>query len=393
MSQATYAAPPVVNLVQVRALIAGAAGLLACLAGAFFRPAQFFHSWLTGFVFVTGITLGCLALVMLQHLTGGAWGLVIRRLLESATRTLPLVALMFLPLLLGLHRLYAWARPEEVAGNAALAHKRLYLNVPFFVARALFYFAAWAALTFFLNKWSRQQDETADPRLERRFQLLSGGGLVLYGLTITFASIDWVMSLQPEWYSTIFGLLLMGGQALSAMAFVISVLVLLAQYEPLAHAIRPGHLHDLGKLLLAFVMLWAYLSFSQFLIIWSGNLPEEATWYVRRLSGGWQWVGLALVIFHFALPFLMLLSSDLKRSGRRLVAVALAVIVMRFIDLFWLIAPTLDEHRFALHWMDVAALVGLGGVWLGMFMWQLGKRPLLPINDPHLGEALQNGHH
>ncbi|HWQ34670.1 MAG TPA: hypothetical protein VNQ79_17605 [Blastocatellia bacterium] len=393
MSQAAYTPPPVIDRIQSRALIAGGIGLIACVIGAFFKPAQFFNSWLISFMFVIGITLGCLALVMLQYLTGGAWGLVIRRVLESATRTLPLIVLLFIPLLFGLQKLYAWARPAEVAAHEALQHKRLYLNVPFFLVRGVIYFAAWLLLAYFLNKWSRQQDQANDARLERRFQLLSGGGLVLYVLTVTFAVIDWVMSLEPEWFSTIFGLLFVAGQGLSAMAFVIAALVVLSRYEPLAHVISRGHLHDLGKLMLTFVMLWAYLSFSQFLIIWSGNLPEETVWYVERLRGGWQWIGLLLVLFHFALPFLLLLSSDLKRSGRLMIPVALLVMAMRAVDLFWIIAPALNREHLAVHWMDIAALVGLSGLWLAFFAWQLRRRPLLPVNDPHFGEVLQHEHH
>ncbi|MGE0127408.1 MAG: hypothetical protein AB7U82_04800 [Blastocatellales bacterium] len=393
MSQAIYTPPPVLSTVQQRALLAGAIGIAACVIGAIFRPAQFLNSWLLSFMFWIGIALGCLALVMLQYLSGGAWGLVIRRVLESGTRTLPLMALLFLPILVGIRALYVWARPAEVAASELLQEKQFYLNVPFFIVRAVIYFAAWIALAWFLNKWSRRQDVTADRRLERRLQLLSAGGLVLYGLTITFAAVDWVMSLQPEWYSTIFGILVIGGQALSAMAFAVAVTVLLAQYEPMSRVIQPRHLHDLGTLLFAFVMLWAYFSFSQFLIIWSGNLPEEITWYIRRLNGGWQWIALLVVLFHFALPFALLLSRDLKRNARLIALVAAGVIVMRFIDLFWMIAPAGRAEHLAVHWLDLAALVGLGGVWLGVFAWQLRKRPLLPVNDPHLQEALSHAEH
>lgn len=389
------AAPPEIGRLQHRAFLAGGAGLLLTLLGALLYPAQFFHSWLISFMLVAGLTLGSLGLVMLQYLSGGAWGLVIRRVLESATRTLPLILLLFLPLLLGLPQLYAWARPEEITSQVVLQHKRPYLNVPFFLVRALVYFAVWLALAYFLNKWSREQDVApnlpAHRRLARRFQLLSSGGLVAYVLTMTFAAIDWVMSLEPAWFSTMFGLLLIGGQALSALAFVIAMLVLLARFEPLARVLTPNHLHDLGKLMLAFVMLWAYFSFSQFLIIWAGNLPEETPWYVRRLHGGWQYIGLALVLLHFALPFSLLLSRDLKRHGRRLALVALLVIVMRFVDLYWLIAPSLRTTRLGVHWLDIAALIGIGGLWLGAFAWQLQRRPLLPVRDPEFAAHWRAG--
>jgi hypothetical protein len=239
-----------------------------------------------------------------------------------------------------------------------------------------------------LNRWSAEQDRTREEGITRRMQNMSGPGLVLYGLTVTFASIDWVMSLEPEWFSTIFGMLFMAGQAISAMSFVIAVVVLLASIKPMSDYVAPRHLHDLGKLLLAFIMIWAYFSFSQFLIIYAGNLPEEITWYVHRLRGPWRYIGLGLVIFHFALPFLLLLSRDLKRNGRRLATLAVVVLVMRLVDLYWLVAPDFREGGFHLHWMDVALPLGVGGVWLWFFAWQLKSRPLLPVGDPALEEAV-----
>jgi hypothetical protein len=373
------------------ALVAGSAGLLVCALGAFLSPEHFFRTYLVAYIFWLGIALGCMVIVMVQHLTGGSWGIVLRRFLESASRTLPLFVLFFVPLLLGLRRLYLWSDVAAVADpalRAKLEHKSLYLNVPFFLGRTAFYFAVWLAMAYFLNRWSREQDQTGDPSLPARFRRLSAPGLVLYGLTITFASIDWVMSLEPEWFSTIFGALFGTGQVLTAFAFAVAGLILLADRPPVADLLSPTVLRDLGSLLLAFVMLWAYMSFSQFLLIWSGNLPEEISWYVRRLQGGWQWVGLSLILFQFALPFLLLLSSDIKRNGRRLAAVAGFVLAMRFVDLFWMIVPAADA---AIDWRDVllalAALVGVGGIWMAVFLWQLGRMPLLPLRDPYLAEA------
>jgi hypothetical protein len=224
-------------------------------------------------------------------------------------------------------------------------------------------------------------------------QRLSGLGLVLYALTILFMSVDWIMSLDPHWFSTMYGILFMGGQGLSALAFAIAVAVLLSRTEPMSRVIVPAHLHDLGKLMLAFVMLWAYFSFSQFLIIWSANLPEEIPWYLRRWGGGWQWVGLVLIFGHFVLPFVLLLSSDLKKNGRTLIGVALAVILMRIVDLFWNIGPLHHEESFGATWLDAVAPVALGGVWLSLFLWQLQTRPLLPMGEPYLAEALEHGRH
>ncbi|HSF24918.1 MAG TPA: hypothetical protein VLE20_11900, partial [Blastocatellia bacterium] len=354
-------APVEVERFRRSALIVGVAGLLMCTLPAVLVASlrdQFFRSYLLSFVFWIGITLGCFAILMVQHMSGGAWGLVIRRVLESATRTFPLFALLFVPIILGAHSLYIWARPDEVAASEALRHKSAYLNITFFVIRAGFYFVVWFTVSRALNKWSLEQDKTGERGLTSKMQNLCGPGLVLYGLTVTFASIDWVMSLQPEWFSTIFGILFMGGQGLSAMAFVIAVIVLLASRKPMSEVIQPGHLQDLGKLMLAFLMLWAYFAFSQFLIIWSGNLPEETPWYVRRLQSSWKYVGLALVLVHFALPFVLLLSRDLKRNARRLVIVAGLVIVMRFVDLIWMIVPEVRGGGFAVHWMDVVMSFG-----------------------------------
>src|SRR5947209_6435924 len=281
---------------QRQLLIAGAAGLAVSVVGLIVNVTQFLQSYLMAYMFVLGIALGSLALGMVHQLSGGAWGVVIRRPIGAATRTLPVLTLLFLPIAFGMHRLYGWTDSVLVARDEVLQHKHLYLNAPFFVLRAAIYFAVWNILTYFLNAWSLEQDETADPRLARRMQILSAGGLVAYGLTITFASFDWLMSLEPHWFSTIYGVLILGGQGLSAMAFLIVALVWLSRRKPLDAIIVPAHFHDLGNLMLAFVMLWAYFSFSQYLIIWSGNLPEEIAWYLHRLRGGWQAIGLALVV-------------------------------------------------------------------------------------------------
>ncbi len=396
MSARDFTIPPplgrALHRVQQRSLIVGGVALIACVIGALFSPGQFFRSYLFSYLFYLGMTLGCMALVMLQYLTGGSWGLVIRRITESATRTIPLLAFLFLPIRLGSPKLYSWSHDEVVKADPLLQHKHLYLNVPFFIVRVLIYFIGWWVFAHFLNKWSHEQDSGGrDPR-GRRLQLLSGPGLIFYALSVTFASVDWVMSLEPHWFSTIFGLLFVAGQGLSALSLCIAFLVILSdEGGPLEGVIGPSHLHDIGKLLLAFTMLWAYFSFSQFLIIWSGNLVDEIPWYMERLNGGWQWIGLLLVVFHFAFPFAMLLSQSLKRAGRKLVRIAALVIVMRFVDLFWIVAPGASKGGFQVHWMDFLAPIGIGGLWLGAFLFQLQKWPLLPVRDPHLEEAIARG--
>jgi len=352
----------------------------------FHSNTQFFHSYLLAVVTWLGIALGSLALLMLHHLTGGVWGLVIRRLLEAATRTLPLMALLFLPLAVGLADIYPWARPQE---HHEMSHRAHYLNTTFFLVRAGTYFAVWLVMVFLLNRWSIAADAAAGSTATQSAQIFSGPGLVLYGLTMTFAAIDWVMSLDPHWSSTIFGPVIVTGQMLPALALAIALATCLAKANsPLAEVATPAVWNDLGNLLLAFVMLWTYMAFSQFLLIWSTNLPEEISWYEAREKGGWQWIGVALGAFYFALPFLLLLSRAIKRDPVRLRGVAVAVVAMSVVHHFWLIAPAFSPGQFSLHWMDIAAMVAVGGFWLAYFLRQVQARPLLPARDPLVKEAL-----
>ena len=349
---------------QWRALITGAVALALCAVGALWSPQQFFQSYLVGYVFWTGVALGCLSIAILHDLVGGGWGDGIRRLLESGARTLPLMLLLVVPIALGMRSLYIRAQPAKVAADHLLQHKAPFLNVPFFLGRTVLYFAVWLALSYFLGRSPSKR--------------LGGPGLVLYCLTASFAAFDWVMSLEPEWFSTIFGVTFIFGQALSAMAFVIAVLFLLTRRFALENLLRPQQFHDLGNLMLAFVMLWAYVSFSQFLIIWSGNLPEEVTWYLARLNGGWGWIALILVVVHFVAPFLVLLSRENKRRIERLAKLAGVIVIARLLDLFWVIIPAFHPKEFSIHWMDLIAPLGIGGIWLSVFVSHLRKRPLIP---------------
>jgi hypothetical protein len=369
---------------QRTAFAVGAVGAVACVAGALVNRDQFFHSYLVGFLLWTGIAAGSTAVLMIYHLTGGGWGLIVRRLLEAATRMLPFMALLSVPLLLGIPNLYEWSHADAVARDHLLQHKSVYLNVPFFIARTVLYFAIWLTFAYFLNKWSSEQDRTGDPAVARKLEALSAPGLVIYGLAATFASVDWVMSLEPDWFSSAFGMLFMVGQVLSAFSFVIGALLFLADREPLAAVARPSKMNDLGNLLLAFVMLWAYISFSQFLIIWAGNLPEEIIWYRHRLAGGWTWVAMFLVVFHFAVPFLLLLSRHVKRSPRLIGRLALTMLVIRFVDILWMVEPSSGVKSIPIHWIDLAAPAAIGGFWVGLFVRQLRARPLVPVNDPQL---------
>ena len=378
-----------------RAAMVGIGGAALCFAGLVQSPFQFYRSYLWSYLFVVGLSVGSLAWLMLQYLTGGAWGVVIRRPCEAAARTLPLVALMFAPILIGIPNLYNWSHPNLVAADEVLRAKHTYLNTPFFLARAAAYLGGWVLLGWLFNRWSAEEDREggapSGPRAHRKMGALAGPGLIFWGFSVTFMAIDWVLSLDPKWFSTMFGLLFMAGQGLSSMAFLIVLMVWLARRRPLSEVLTPRHLHDLGKFMLALVMVWAYFSFSQFLIIWAGNLPSEIPWYLDRLRGGWQFVGLALVLGHFALPFALLLSRDLKRNFKLLGGIALFVLVMRLVDLYWLVAPAYRKGGFSPSWQDIAAPAGITGLWLAYFLTQLAKRPLLPLNHPDLEEALAHG--
>ena len=385
---------PALSRLQTTAVIVGGIGLALGVVGFFTNRDAFFQSWLIGFIFCLGLTLGSLGLLMLQHLSGGQWGFVGRRIFEAASGTIPLVILFFIPILFAMPELFKWARPELVANDAILKAKEPYLNVQFFIIRAAIYFAFWMFCVWMLNGWSAAQDRAElaiDPAGVVRFRTLSAPGILFLVLTITFATTDWVMSLDPHWFSTIFGLMFTAGFGLSALALTTVVLSTVGATGALAGHLAPRHFHDFGKLLLAFTMLWAYLNFSQFLIIWSGNLPEEIPWYIERMHGAWGFVAVALIVGHFFLPFLLLLSRDLKKS-KWLPRVAIFILVMRLVDTIFLIAPSWEHHGFPLHWLNLALPAGLAGVWLFLFARNLQSRALMPLNDPYLKEAFHEAH-
>jgi hypothetical protein len=404
----TYA-PPVADIdgTRSRALIAGVVGLVLCAIGFVLDPAHLFRSWLIAHQLFLGIALGSLALVMVQHLSGGAWG-IFRRIFEASSGTLLLLAVLFLPVLLGMGSLYTWTHADHVQADQILQAKAPYLNTPFWIGRLIIYFAAWIGLAWFLRQLSARQD-AGDVGVNVTIQRVSGAGLVIYALTVTAAGVDWIMSINPHWYSTLFGFLMMGGQGLAALAFTIIAATFLFRREPMAGLLKPYHFHDLGKLMFAFVMLWAYFNFSQYLLTYAANLVEEIPYMTVRTSNGWEFLALFLMIFHFAVPWLLLLSRDRKRNPHRLVLVAAWIIFVRYADIFMLISPEFDaatgsnlhllegEHvsHFFAHWLDLAAPLAIGGLWLWMFLTQLRERPLLAAGDPYLHESLTSGggHH
>jgi hypothetical protein len=372
----------------------GIAGLVALAAGYAVSPKAFFQSYLMGYMYWVYLSLGCMVLVMLQYMTGGRWGVATRRIGEAGIRTLPLMAVLFLPVAFaGIGALYEWSHPEAVSASHVLAHKAPYLNAGAFRLRALAYFILWISFGYALLRLAARQERAPKPETYPGFRVFSAAGGILYFLTMTFAAVDWGMSLDPHWFSPMYGVIHIIGQALAAMALFIAVAALLSRSAPFRSLYGAEILHDLGKLLLAFTLLWAYVCFSQYLIVYSGNLKEEIPYYIRRLHGGWQVLAVALMLFHFALPFAVLLSRGSKRNARVMLVVAVWMLVLRYADLFWQLAPSMRGDTLSVKWTDFAALAGIGGVWLGVFLRALGSRAVVPVNDPHFKEALADGGH
>ena len=376
------------NVLRRRALIVGAVALIVCVVGAFFSPTQFFRAYLAAYVWCLGLDLGGLVILMIYSLTGGAWGFLVRRILEASTRTIPLLAILFIPIACGLSYLYLWALPDVVAVDKGLQHKQIYLNVPFVLGRAVLYFVVWSLLALLLYRWSRAQDQTGDPRLRDRMRRLSGPGLVAYGILFTFAAVDWVMSLQPAFHSSIFGPFLASSQLLVAHSFTILLLVWLASRPPLADYVSPNAVRDLGNLLLTFLILWAYMVFFQFMLVWIANERGETTWFLPRVRDGWEWVAWALFLFAFIVPFFALLMREVKESPAALAKVAGLVLFMQLVFVFYVVLPNFPGTTIAEHWMDFLTPLAVGGLWLAYFLHELGRLPLLPMHDPSRESAL-----
>jgi hypothetical protein len=398
MTNALEKFEPRVDRVQRGMLLLGAFALSLCAFLGLTSPEsaqRAFQSYLFSYIYWFSIPLGCMALLMMHHLTGGWWGYPIRRLLEAGTRTCLVMTVLFIPVLLGINKVYPWTQwATDKPTDPNLHFKVLYLTRNFFVLRSVVYFAIWLTIVYFLNKWSAEQDATGNKRLASTLEAFSAPGLILWGIAVTYSAIDWVMSIEPLWFSTIFGFLFMIVAALVAMAFVIFVLRLLSDNEPLKNVVTASQFNDLGNLMLAFVMLWAYMSFSQFLIIWAGNLKDEIPWYVSRAFGGWGALAVFLIVMHFAIPFLLLLQRGVKRRLRLLSIVTGWLVGLTLVDVYWLIVPAFadERNRPHLHVSDFLAVIGIGGIWVGTYIWQLKKMPLLPLHDPRFEGALQHEH-
>ena len=372
---------------QWRALMIGAAGVLVALAGWLLEGwTLFLRSYLFAYVFWTGMALGCLGILLLHNTVGGKWGMMIRRMCEAGSRTLFFFWIGMIPVLASLPVLYPWAQPAA-KNDPVIQAKAAYLNVTGILIRAVFYFAVWTFYAYRLSRLSREQDATGERTLIAKMRGISAPGLVVFTFVTTFAFIDWIMSLEPHWYSTMYGIMFLVGQVLESFAFVIALVIVLSTLPPISEYITKQHLHDLGNMMFAFMVLWAYLSFSQFLIIWAGNLPNEIPWYLNRLRGGWGWVALGLVIFHFATPFVLLLMRGVKRHADRLLKVCMLMIVVRVVDVYWIVEPAFYGQKIQIHWLDFVMPLAIGGLWVAAFLWQLRSRPLLPVGDPRLEGA------
>lgn len=392
MTTETFQPPASVSGLQRLGTIAAVVGIALVGVGvALTGLDRFYQAYLVAYVFWLGVALGSMALLMVQYLSGGAWGVIIRRPLEAAASTIPAMAVLFLPIVLGMHSLYEWTH-EGALNDPVIAAKAPYLNTPFFLARAALYFVIWIGISQLLLKWSKEQDQTGDPAIVDKFSYLSGGGLVVYALTINFAMTDWVMSVNPHWFSTVWGPLFMVGQALAALALTINVLVMLMGSAPMDRILNANHFHDLGKFLFAFLMLWAYLTFSQFLIIYSANLMEEVPHYIARWQGGFQYVTWALIFLHFIVPYALLLSRDVKRGINRLRLIAAWLIFMRIVDHYWQLAPEFHE-TLTVSVIDLAMPIALGGIFLTLYAMRLKSQPLLPLHDAGLEKALTHHVH
>jgi hypothetical protein len=383
--------PPVVRILQTRSLIIGGIFAIGAIVGVVTDPHEFYPAYLTSFMLWLGVALGCMALLMIVHLTGGVWGTVIRRMLEAGMKTLPLMLVFFLPIIPGIPYLYDWANPENLKHDPRLVElTSSYLAYHWFIIRGFLYFAVFLLIAYLLNRVSGEQDLPPDRDISPRLRVISAPGLVAYTFVISFGVIDWVMSINAPWISTIYCLIFVAAEGLSALCFIVVVEAILYKHPPVLNLLRPKEVHDHGKLILAATMLWAYFAFSQLLIIWAGDLTEEIGWYLRRLYNGWEWVGLALFVFHFMVPFMALLSRPFKRRVQSLVWVAAGLLVMCYVDIFWFVEPSYHKS-ITVSWQDVVVPVAMGGIWMAFYFYNLKQRPLLAVHDTHIQELFEVG--
>jgi hypothetical protein len=377
------------SLVGRNALMAGIIGSLLSIVGFFLNSPQFFHAYLVAYTFWLTLVLGALFFVMLQHLVGAVWSIVLRRIAESIMSAVPLMAALFIPVLIGMHDLYHWSHADAVAVDHVLKAKSAYLNTTFFIIRSVVYFAVWFLLSRALYRASVQQDSRFDHIRLAKMKRISAAGMILFALTTTFAAFDWLMSLDPHWYSTIFGVYVFSGGLLSSIVAITLICVFMRRRGVLSKEITHEHYHDLGKLTFAFMVFWAYVAFSQYLLIWYANIPEETIWYHARWIGSWKAISLLLVFGHFVVPFFIMITRPAKRNLAMMTTMALWLLFMHWVDHYWLVMPTLHQEGAALSWIDVATMLAISGlcVW---FIWRrLSANAIVPVSDPRLAESME----
>ncbi len=376
------------NRIPVMAGSVALLGVVVCAILGYANPKQFFFSWLVSFLFFLSLALGALFFVLIQYASQGGWGIVLRRIGETTFATLPVMGALFLPVLLGLRDLYSWAVPGAAEHDALLHWKAPYLNVPFFVIRAALYFGSWSFIALLYYRGSRGQDVTGDPRVSARLRRLAGPCIIVLALTLTFASIDWIMSLTPHWYSTMFGVYFFSGSFVGFIALLSVVSVAMRRAGLLETVISAEHLHDVGKFLFAFTAFWAYIAFSQFFLMWYGNLPEETIWYRTRIEGSWLPVSLLLMAGHFVAPFFYLMGRTVKRNGATLAIGGAWLLAMHFVDLYWQVMPTLHPAGLRPSVLDAAAFAAIGGCFVAAAGWLMRREALVPLRDPRLAESI-----
>ena len=390
-----FMAPAVVNAWQRRALIVGCLFAVPSIIGWVLEYDQFYRSYLLGYMLCFELTAGSMALLMLYHLTGGAWGTVIRRVLEAAMQNIWLIVLLFAPIIIGVHRLYPWSRPEELAGSDHLrfiAHQ--YLRLGLWLPRAALYFITFGALVWTLMAFSRRQDREPEANVSPILNAISGPGLVVYFLVTLFLYTDWLMSLTPEWYSMIYGLIFNAGHGLAAVSFAVVIAALLVEHAPMRAVIQREQFLDLGKIMLTFVMVWGWWTYAQWIIYWSGNKPDEIGWYIDRTRGGWEYYGFALIMVAFCIPFALLLSRKFKSNPRTLMKIAFVTLLARYMDNFYFIVPAFPDRAGHFHysWLDAVVPISLVSFWLALFFQHLKARPLLALQDPHVDLILEQAY-
>ncbi len=374
-----------------KAIIVGVVGLLLSVVGAFMDHAQFFQAYLTAFTFFTTIGLGGLFFVLIHHITGAYWGVVMRRVAENLACTLPFMGLFMIPLFFGMHDLFHWTHAEAVAHDPILQWKAPYLNTTFFIIRNIIFFVIWAWLARGLRKLSLAQDE-GDVSSLAKMRRKAAGGTVLFAITVTLFAFDWIMSLDPHWFSTIFGVYVFSGGFLGALG-LLSLLANMLRNNGAGEIITAEHTHDFGKFLFGFTAWWAYIGGAQYFLIWYGNIPEETIWFIHRWEHGWKGVSLFLIIFHFIVPFIILAFRAAKRIPVLIVSIAILVLTMHYVDHFWMINPTFNDHHFQISWMHVTTLLGMGGLFIWWLFWKMASAPIIAMNDPKYQKSVEHTVH